>query len=242
MSFPSAGRRVRSLVVTALVERARSGRRAGCARRRRRHRAACTSCRARTRTSTPSRATPSAAQQQWMRDHYARMRPGRRTSTRGWTGTRTPGPTSDAYAIYRESDPSDRAPRVDPAGRRRPKLYIPFGCGGGSCPQFAADIGNPAFRAPWIADARATLAAGYQGLFIDDVNMAAADLRRQRQPARSRRPAHRRPDERGLLAALHGRLHGADPRRESRTPRSSTTLSGSRRRARHPPPAHAPPT
>ena len=35
----------------------------------------------------------------------------------------------------------------------------------------AADFGNPAFRAWWIAKAQAALAAGYRGLFIDDVFM-----------------------------------------------------------------------
>ena len=35
----------------------------------------------------------------------------------------------------------------------------------------AADFGNAAFRAWWIAKAQAALAAGYKGLFIDDVFM-----------------------------------------------------------------------
>jgi hypothetical protein len=35
----------------------------------------------------------------------------------------------------------------------------------------AADIGNPDFRAAWIARAQAAVAAGYKGLFIDDVFM-----------------------------------------------------------------------
>ena len=35
----------------------------------------------------------------------------------------------------------------------------------------AADFGNPAFRAWWIAKAQAAVAAGYRGLFIDDVFM-----------------------------------------------------------------------
>ena len=33
------------------------------------------------------------------------------------------------------------------------KLYIPWGCSNGSCPQYAADIANPSFRAQWISDA-----------------------------------------------------------------------------------------
>ena len=43
------------------------------------------------------------------------------------------------------------------------KLYIPFGCSGGTCPQYAADIGNPEFRAAWIEEARSQLAHGYKG-------------------------------------------------------------------------------
>ena len=56
--------------------------------------------------------------------------------------------------------------------------------------------GRPAYRAHWIADAKAMYLKGYKGLFVDDVNMAAADLRRPRQPAVAGRPAHRVDDER----------------------------------------------
>ena len=51
-------------------------------------------------------------------------------------------------------------------------LYIPWGCSGGSCPQYAADVGNPAYRHEWIAEAKAELEKGYAGLWIDDVNLA----------------------------------------------------------------------
>jgi hypothetical protein len=57
----------------------------------------------------------------------------------------------------------------DPGGNL---LYIPWGCSGGSCPQYAGDFGNPAFREHWIAEARATLDRGYIGLWVDDVNLA----------------------------------------------------------------------
>src|SRR4029077_18757723 len=52
------------------------------------------------------------------------------------------------------------------------RLYIPFGCRNGSCPQQADDIGNPAYRAWWIAQARTRVGKGYRGLFVDDVNLA----------------------------------------------------------------------
>jgi hypothetical protein len=50
-------------------------------------------------------------------------------------------------------------------------LFIPWGCENGSCPQYAADIGNPAFRAHWVESARALIEKGYKGLWIDDVNL-----------------------------------------------------------------------
>jgi hypothetical protein len=59
----------------------------------------------------------------------------------------------------------------DARGRR---LYLNFGCARGRCPRWAADITNPGFRRWWIAQARATLARGYRGLWIDDVNLERA--------------------------------------------------------------------
>jgi Hypothetical glycosyl hydrolase family 15 len=77
----------------------------------------------------------------------------------------------DAYAIYRASTLALEHPRwvlKDASGHA---LYIPFECAQGSCPQYAADIANAAYRRSWIQVARAKLARGYRGLFIDDVNM-----------------------------------------------------------------------
>ena len=51
-------------------------------------------------------------------------------------------------------------------------LYIPYNCNGGTCPQWAGDIANPAFRAFWISQAASSIAnGGYPGIFIDDANM-----------------------------------------------------------------------
>jgi hypothetical protein len=78
----------------------------------------------------------------------------------------------DAQAIYNPSALASRHPEWilrDAAGR---KLFLQFGCARGTCPEYAADVGNPAFRAWWIADAVKEQAAGYRGVFIDDVNMA----------------------------------------------------------------------
>src|SRR6266550_6536049 len=77
----------------------------------------------------------------------------------------------DAYAIGRQSGLAARHPEWvlrDGAGN---PLFIPYGCANGTCPQYAADISNAAFRRAWIAEARAKLNRGYRGLFIDDVNM-----------------------------------------------------------------------
>src|SRR5688500_10113042 len=88
----------------------------------------------------------------------------RRTSTRGWAGARGRGTTRTSM----RSTAAARFVLRDEGGRR---LYIPWGCSGGRCPQWAGDIGDPAFRAAWIAEAREQLAAGYAGLYVDDVNM-----------------------------------------------------------------------
>ena len=114
---------------------------------------------------------PGPAERRWMREHYWRMRTYAPYfdsrlgwSPRAWT-------YKDAYAIHPGSRQASAAARFvlrDASGRR---LFIPWGCSGGRCPQWAGDIGDPAFRAAWIAEARAQLAAGYAGLYVDDVNM-----------------------------------------------------------------------
>jgi Hypothetical glycosyl hydrolase family 15 len=59
----------------------------------------------------------------------------------------------------------------DRSGR---KLFLAWGCVNGSCPQYAGDVSNAAFRRHWIGEAAAELRHGYKGLWIDDVNL---DLR-----------------------------------------------------------------
>jgi hypothetical protein len=114
---------------------------------------------------------PTAAEKQWMRDHYARMLvfspyfDSRLTwYPNGWV-------YKDLYAIAPSSATASQHPDWilrDAAGN---PLYIDFACSGGTCPQYAGDAGNPAFRSDWIAAAGARLAKGYVGLMIDDVNM-----------------------------------------------------------------------
>jgi hypothetical protein len=77
----------------------------------------------------------------------------------------------DVYAIYTEGDVATQHPDWilrDGAGR---KLYIPWGCSGGTCPQYAGDITNAAFRRSQIDRAKAAVARGYRGLWLDDVNL-----------------------------------------------------------------------
>jgi hypothetical protein len=115
---------------------------------------------------------PTPAQQTWMRAHYWRMRGYSPYFDSRLAWYRDGWVYQDAYAIYPDSPVVTSHPDWilrDPAGN---KLWIQFACGGGNCTQYAADIGNPAFRAWWIAAAKAKLAAGYRGLFVDDVNMA----------------------------------------------------------------------
>lgn len=48
-------------------------------------------------------------------------------------------------------------------------VYLDFDCAGG-CPQYAADIGNPEYRAHWLGEVQRYVDSGYRGLYIDDVN------------------------------------------------------------------------
>jgi hypothetical protein len=113
---------------------------------------------------------PSASTKAWISSHYSRMRAystffDSRTSwyLNAWA-------YNDAYAIYRGSEAGrEQWILKDGQGRR---LYIPFGCSGGVCTQYAADIGNPAWRRQWIDSAKRQLAKGYRGIFVDDVNLS----------------------------------------------------------------------
>jgi hypothetical protein len=69
----------------------------------------------------------------------------------------------------------------DASGRR---LYIPWDCDDGTCPQYAADPGDPGFRRMWIRAAARKLRAGYLGLYVDDANFAmyTSDGRGRRLP------------------------------------------------------------
>ena len=114
--------------------------------------------------------SPSTTQTSFMRDRFWRMR----TYAPYFDGRLSWFPDAwtyrDLYAVYRDDELAREHPEWilhDAAGR---KLYIPFDCGGGTCTQYAGDIGDPAFRAHWIAEA-SDQAARYRGIFVDDVNL-----------------------------------------------------------------------
>ncbi len=78
----------------------------------------------------------------------------------------------DAYAIYTDAARNKDGASTgwilrDAAGN---PCYIPYGS---PYDQYAADIGNQAFRNNWISYATAKLGGfpGYEGVFIDDVNL-----------------------------------------------------------------------
>lgn len=77
----------------------------------------------------------------------------------------------DLYAIGNGSGQAAQNPDWILKSQSGSKLYIPWGCSNGSCPQYAADITNASFRAAWITNLKATLAKGYKGAWIDDVNL-----------------------------------------------------------------------
>jgi len=119
-------------------------------------------------------ADPSTDDEQWMDAHYARMLAYSPYFDSRLAWFPNAWVYKDLYAIYVGSADATSHPDWilrDASGNR---LYIPYACGDGTCPQYAADVGNPDFRAAWVGAARATLAAGYRGLFVDDVNLTLA--------------------------------------------------------------------
>jgi hypothetical protein len=114
---------------------------------------------------------PTLDQQQWMRDHWQRAI----VSTSYWDSRLSWFPNGwvyqNAYAIYNPSTLATQHPEwilKDAAGN---KLYIPWGCSGSSCPQYAADIGDAGWRAYLIGQCKALIARGYKGIYLDDVDM-----------------------------------------------------------------------
>jgi hypothetical protein len=115
--------------------------------------------------------SPTATQEQWIVNHYTRMLTyapyfDSRTS---WYGNAWS--YRDTYAIYVGSALASQHPDWILKDAHGNFLYIPWGCGGGTCPQYAADAGNPAYRAYYVSQAQQDIANGYRGIFMDDMNM-----------------------------------------------------------------------
>jgi len=114
---------------------------------------------------------PAEPTKRFMRARYWRMRTYSPYFDRRLGWFRNAWVYQDLYAIYRGSREARRHPEWILRDRHGRRLYIPFGCRGGRCPQYAADISHPGFRRHWIRSARRKLRRGYRGLFVDDVNM-----------------------------------------------------------------------
>lgn len=114
---------------------------------------------------------PSLATEEWINRHFWRaevFNPYFNDKTswyhHGWA-------YKDLYAIYPGSSFAGEHPNWILRNGSGEPLYIPWGCSGGTCPQYAGDVGNPEYRHAWIAEAEAAVAHGYAGLWIDDVNL-----------------------------------------------------------------------
>ena len=114
--------------------------------------------------------SPTSAQQEWMRTHYSRMRTYAPYFDSRLAWFPNAWSYQDAYAIYRGQESGLENYILKDANGNR--LYIPYACSNGSCTQYAADIGDPAWRRHFIDIAKARVSKGYKGIFVDDVNMA----------------------------------------------------------------------
>ena len=111
-----------------------------------------------------------------MQDHYWRMHHILIPDSHGIQRRGCMWLYKDLYAIYADgsedhSDILNNHPEwilKDASGYR---LYINWACSGGTCPQYAGDIGNPAFRTYWVSKATEALVKSYLGAWIDDVNL-----------------------------------------------------------------------
>ncbi|MEO7387071.1 MAG: putative glycoside hydrolase [Gammaproteobacteria bacterium] len=114
---------------------------------------------------------PTADDARWMRKHYVRMQAystyfdGRLAWYPDAWVYKDSYAIKPAWAVFREH------PEWVLRDERGRKLFINWGCANGTCPQFAADIGNPAFRQWWITGARDLVGRGYRGIWVDDVNL-----------------------------------------------------------------------
>jgi hypothetical protein len=116
-----------------------------------------------------------SSQKTWMNEHYSRMRGFAPFFTQALSWAPEATFYQDIYALYRNDPPDEQVMQQHPDWVLRDaqgrKLFIQFACDGTSCTQYAADIGNPEFRQFWIQRAANIMDDGYDGLYVDDVNM-----------------------------------------------------------------------
>jgi NPCBM/NEW2 domain len=120
----------------------------------------------------PWTSTYSSTTQQWLQTHFGSMvswSPYADGRTWWWPRTNV---YHDLYAIQPGSWAATAHPEWILKDQYGHWLYIPWACQNGTCPQYAGDVANPAFRAYIISDIQAMVSRGnYAGLFIDDSNM-----------------------------------------------------------------------
>jgi hypothetical protein len=115
---------------------------------------------------------PDRETQAWMRENYVRMQTYSPYFDKRLQWFPNAWAYKDIYAIKPSWDIYKEHPEWILKDKDGEKLYIPWGCKRGTCPQFAGDPGNEAFRAWWIGQARELLDKGYRGIWVDDVNLA----------------------------------------------------------------------
>ena len=116
-------------------------------------------------------ANPTPDQQAWMRSHYWRLVAFSPYFDSRLSWFPNAWVYKDLYGVSPGSALATSHPEWILRDAQGNALYIPYACANGTCPQYAADPGNPAFRQQWLNDAAAALSRGYKGIFVDDVNM-----------------------------------------------------------------------
>lgn len=114
---------------------------------------------------------PSTADKKWINSHYKRMLsypPSFDKKTAWYNGALA---YIDSYAIYSNDTLAKSHPEWIMRDARGNKLYIPWSCSGGHCSQFAGDFSNPAFRRYMVQKIKTTVAKGYRGVWLDDINL-----------------------------------------------------------------------
>ena len=110
---------------------------------------------------------PSVEDETWMREHYEFM-----TVWSPYFDSRLSWfPKGVEYSDVMALKGGDRPEWIlkDSSGDL---LYVDFACSGGTCPQYAADIGNQNYRNWFIAELKRLTTKGYAGFYLDDVNMS----------------------------------------------------------------------